>query len=450
MKFITSAALDGLNPSGALLRFRVKWDGSRRIVSVNAGYRVDPSGWSSETFRCRPRTLHGRRRVPASEINAELAALEAAAARAAARFPGCPSVEEFRAAFREEIGRRSGVRASTGIVADLDEFVSSEGARCGWTYGTARSFSGLKKHLASFEAGVGRRLAADDFDDRLLEDFVVHLRRAGLRNSSAAAVVKKLRWLLSWDVRQGRAQVRAFESFEPQLKQTSGTVVFLDWGEVFRLMDADLPERLVAARDVFLFCCFTGLRHSDAEALRVEDLSDGAVTFTARKTAELLRVELNRYSRAILEKYEDFARSTGRLLPVPCNQLMNRELKEACRLAGIDAPVHRTYYRGPRRVDETVPKWQAVGTHAGRRTFVCLMLGLGVPVTTVMKWTGHSDFKAMRPYIGVSDRARASAMSLVDSVPRPEKSGTENAAKSGLEDSVVDSPAVPGGFQTDI
>ena len=31
-----------------------------------------------------------------------------------------------------------------------------------------------------------------------------------------------------------------------------------------------------------------------------------------------------------------------------------------------------------------------------------------------MKWTGHSDYKAMKPYIDIADAAKADAMKLFD------------------------------------
>ena len=35
---------------------------------------------------------------------------------------------------------------------------------------------------------------------------------------------------------------------------------------------------------------------------------------------------------------------------------------------------------------------------------------LGIPPQIVMKWTGHSDYKAMKPYIDIADKAKAEAM----------------------------------------
>ena len=37
-----------------------------------------------------------------------------------------------------------------------------------------------------------------------------------------------------------------------------------------------------------------------------------------------------------------------------------------------------------------------------------------VPPQVVMKWTGHSDYKAMRPFIDIAKKAKADAMILID------------------------------------
>lgn len=55
-----------------------------------------------------------------------------------------------------------------------------------------------------------------------------------------------------------------------------------------------------------------------------------------------------------------------------------------------------------------------LSSHAGRRTFICISLSLDIPAHTVMKWTGHKDYKAMKPYIDVSDTDRKKAMTSWD------------------------------------
>ena len=120
-------------------------------------------------------------------------------------------------------------------------------------------------------------------------------------------------------------------------------------------------------------------------------------------------IELNDHSRAILERYKDVHFRGDKVLPVISNQKMNNYLKELGELAGIDEPIRETYYKGNERIDEVTPKYALMGTHAGHRTFICNALSMGSPPHVVMKWTGHSDYKAMKPYI--ADGIKANTMS---------------------------------------
>lgn len=74
----------------------------------------------------------------------------------------------------------------------------------------------------------------------------------------------------------------------------------------------------------------------------------------------------------------------------------------------------KTYDRAGQRVEETFPKYEMIGTHAGRRTFICFALSCGIPPQVVMKWTGHSDYQAMKPYIAITEKTKAAAMKLFD------------------------------------
>jgi Phage integrase family. len=52
--------------------------------------------------------------------------------------------------------------------------------------------------------------------------------------------------------------------------------------------------------------------------------------------------------------------------------------------------------------------WSAHTT--GRRTFIVNALSLGIPPNIVMKWTGHSDYSSMKPYIDIVDDIKATSM----------------------------------------
>ena len=45
---------------------------------------------------------------------------------------------------------------------------------------------------------------------------------------------------------------------------------------------------------------------------------------------------------------------------------------------------------------------------------ICNALGMGISPQVVMKWTGHSDYKAMKPYIDAADEIKAEAMKKFD------------------------------------
>ena len=154
------------------------------------------------------------------------------------------------------------------------------------------------------------------------------------------------------------------------------------------------------------------MRFSDAANLRRSNIENDCISITTIKTADTLKIELNKYAKAILAKYEGVELPHNKALPELSNQRMNIYLKDLCELCEINQPVTQTYYRGNQRYDETQPKYTYIGTHTGRRTFICNALMLGITPQIVMKWTGHSDYKSMKPYIDVTDAAKAKAMEV--------------------------------------
>ena len=171
---------------------------------------------------------------------------------------------------------------------------------------------------------------------------------------------------------------------------------------------------LAKTRDLFCFCAFTSLRYSDMAALRRTDIIGDTIYITTQKTHDRLPINLNKFAKEILDKYagQTFVGNTA--LPVISNQKMNKYLKDLCELCGFNTPISRVFFRQGQRVEETYPKYELIGTHAGRRTFICFALSSGVPPQVVMKWTGHSDYKAMKPYIDIAEKTKADAMKLIE------------------------------------
>ncbi len=90
---------------------------------------------------------------------------------------------------------------------------------------------------------------------------------------------------------------------------TQKKVIYLTKEELSRIRDYEIPEDksyLEAVRDVFFFCCFSGLRHSDVYNLRRNDVKGDNIEVTTVKTADNISIDLNKVTRVLLDKYKDF------------------------------------------------------------------------------------------------------------------------------------------------
>ena len=398
------------------IRMRVNFASKR--IEFTTGYRIDAAKWDADKQRVK-NGCSNKLKQAASEINVSLLGYYTEIQDIFKKFEVeeiMPTQEQIKEAFNalhKPIEEEVKPRKSTpnAFYKVFDEFVRDCGRKNDWTDSTYEKFAAVKNHLMNFRDG----LTFDFFDEKGLNDYVTYLRDVKeMRNSTIGKQLSFLKWFLRWAFKKGVHQNNAYDSYKPKLKSTQKKIIFLTWEELNKLREFEMPaakQALDRARDVFLFQCFTGLRYSDVFNLRRSDIKGDHIEVTTVKTSDSLIIELNKHSKAILDKYKDVAFEDDKVLPVITNQKMNDYLKELAELAGINEPVRQTYYRGNERIDEVTPKYALLGIHAGRRTFICNALALGIPPQVVMKWTGHSDYKAMKPYIDIADDIKANAMS---------------------------------------
>ena len=399
------------------IRMRVNFASKR--IEFTTGYRIDATKWNADKQRVK-NGCSNKLKQSASEINASLLEYYTEIQSIFKRFEVedvMPTPEQIKEAFNalhkpvSEEPKPKKEALPCDFFQVFDDFVEDCGRQNNWTDSTFEKFAAVKNHLTNFREG----LTFEFFDERGLNDYISYLRDVKeMRNTTIGKQLSFLKWFLRWAFKKGVHQNNAYDSYKPKLKSTQKKIIFLTWEELNKLREFEIPaakQALDRVRDVFLFQCFTGLRYSDVFNLRKSDIKGDHIEVTTVKTSDSLIIELNKHSKAILDKYKDVAFEDDKVLPVITNQKMNDYLKELAELAGIDEPVRQTYYRGNERIDEVTPKYALLGTHAGRRTFICNALALGIPPQVVMKWTGHSDYKAMKPYIDIADDIKANAMS---------------------------------------
>ena len=416
-------ALEGRKKNGAPvvenvpIRMRVVFAGQQ--IEFTTGYRIDVAKWDLDKQKVKNGCTN-KLKQSAGESNTDLLRQYTEIQNIFKEYEVhdlMPTIEQIKCAFNERIKRSSNkVKETEKEEPTLDfwkafeRFVAECGKLNNWTHATYEKFNVVKNHLREFD----ERLSFELFTESYLNDYMDFLKKKDMRNSTIIKQMDYLKWFLRWCTKKGYCHNTAYEDFNPKLKSAPKKVIFLTNDELNKLKTVEIPHNkqyLERVRDVFLFCCFSGLRYSDVYNLKRSDVKPAHIEITTVKTADRLIIELNNHSKAILEKYKDIHFEDHKALPVISNQKMNVYLKELGELAEINDPVRETFYKGSNRIDIVTPKYALLGTHAGRRTFICNALALGIPAQVVMKWTGHSDYKAMKPYIDIADNIKADAMS---------------------------------------
>ncbi len=163
-----------------------------------------------------------------------------------------------------------------------------------------------------------------------------------------------------------------------------------------------VTERLSQVRDIFLFCCLTGLAYTDVQQLTKENIIKGVdgeawLSIQRQKTGTPTRLPLLPAALRLLEIYRQHPQCLykNRLLPVLSNQKMNAYLKEIMDVCGIQ---------------------KAVTFHTARHTFATTVTLLnGVPMESVSKMLGHTSIKTTQHYAKVLDVKISQDMLLVSS-----------------------------------
>jgi len=403
------------------IRMRVNYD-SRR-VDFTMKHRIDVKKWDANKQQVKNGCTN-KLKVSSAEINADLTRNYTIIQDIFREFEfqeTIPTPEQLREAYKSKTKTEESKEKETIIPQKTfwdiyDEFTNENGRLKDWTPATYEKFAAQRNHLEGF----CKHPSLEMFTEEGLTDYVEYLRLTlELRNSTIGKQIGYLKWFLKWAFLKGYTTLRDYEVFRPKLKETQKKIIFLDKEELDKVKNLEIPtskQYLERVRDVFLFCCFTGLRYSDAYNLRKSDIKGQCIEITTVKTADSLTIELNKMSKAILTKYKKVEFENNKALPVISNQKMNEYLKELGELAGINIPIRQTYYVGNNRIDEVRPKYELLGTHVGRKTFIVNALSMGIPVNIVMKWTGHSDYKSMKPYIDIVDSIKAQSMKKFDTL----------------------------------
>lgn len=230
------------------------------------------------------------------------------------------------------------------------------------------------------------------------------------RHNTVIKYLKCLKHVINIAVIDGQLPVNPFASYKTEREVVDKP--FLTESEIRTIINKDFhSKRLERVRDVFIFCCFTGLSYSDVKTLdRSHFYQDefGRVWIKKHraKTGVLFRVPLLPIPKLILEKYK----GGETLLPVVHLSCVDAYLKEIADLCGID---------------------KTITSHTARFTFATTVtLTNRVSLEVVSKMLGHTNTKMTEHYAKIVDEYIGTEMDRInksfDALYRQENPEIEN------------------------
>lgn len=239
----------------------------------------------------------------------------------------------------------------------------------------------------------------DEITHQFVEDYDFYLRtvRRCCHNTTTKYLLnfkKIIRIALAkgWMKKDPFAQVHFH--FEPVERE------FLEKQELKVLLNKEITiTRLAQVRDIFCFCCLTGLAFMDVQQLKPEHLVADIhgkiwIRKARQKTKNMCNIPLLDEAQKIIDRYRDhpYCQTHGVLLPVCSNQKMNSYLKELADICGIR---------------------KNLSTHCARHTFATLTLASGATIDNVAKMLGHANVNMTRRYAKVLDSSIMRDMEVV-------------------------------------
>jgi site-specific recombinase XerD len=163
-------------------------------------------------------------------------------------------------------------------------------------------------------------------------------------------------------------------------------IIYLTPNELKELKEHKFAsKRLEQVRDMFVFCCYTGLAYNEMaklEAIHIEIGFDGFnwIKMIRNKTNKEIAIPLLPDAIKILDKYKDSKLKDNKLLPVISNQNFNAYIKEVAEILGIQKNLTH---------------------HLARKTFATtILLYNDVPMEIVSELLGHSEMSITQAHYG--------------------------------------------------
>lgn len=186
---------------------------------------------------------------------------------------------------------------------------------------------------------------------------------------------------------------------KPKSRQGNENEIYLSEEDINKIYSLKLSGKEEVVRDLFVLQCWTGQRFSDIQSLNkgiIKHTSNGQVLeIVQTKKTHRVTIPLFPITTEILRKY-NFN------LPTTAKNTTLSYLKKIGLKAGLTEEHIVTEDRGGKVTNSIKQRWELIGTHTARRSYISNMLKRGYDSHLLMKITGHTTEEAFKRYVKVS------------------------------------------------
>lgn len=257
-----------------------------------------------------------------------------------------------------------------------------------------------------FEGYRSEHIMLHDINASLIKEFMDFGKEASYSDNTLSRSVGFMRTILNHLEKKGtRTTINEVEIPRYKKNQTS---VILSEEELLKIKEAKVSKELEAARDWLIISCYTGQRISDFmrfDQSMVETIAEcSCLSFVQRKTGKQIILPLHPMVEEVLLK------NNGGFPPRISHIKYNEHIKEVAREAGIAEEIVASIRQGHRNVLDLIPKWKAVTSHIGRRSFATNFYGK-IPTSLLIVATGHSSEAMFQKYVNRLNEEHVKALS---------------------------------------
>ncbi|NGM63964.1 tyrosine-type recombinase/integrase [Sphingobacterium sp. SGR-19] len=266
---------------------------------------------------------------------------------------------------------------------------------------TLKRYHVFLRLVQRFEGYAMKNFKIKEVDASFVKQFIQFGTEENYSPSTLYRTISFIQTVLNFLEKRG-IRTFAYELELPRIKKKT-LFVTLTEEELNSIKQAVIPSQLQHARDWLLISCYTGQRISDFMNFCSDMLhtikDKKCLAFQQQKTGKDILLPLHPEVLHIIKKYPN------KFPPKISEQLYNRQIKEFAKLANIHTLVYYNKRSGHRCKPLQIPKWQAISSHIGRRSFASNFYGK-IPTPLLMEATGHGSEGMFHNYINQMDIQR--------------------------------------------